>query len=71
MRSIVLFCVVVLPGCGTITRGTTDQIQILSDPSDAKARTSLGHSCRTPCSLTVSRKDEFIVKFEKEGYQPQ
>jgi hypothetical protein len=57
-----------LTGCATLTRGTTDQIQILSDPPDAVVTTSLGHSCRTPCTLTVSRKDEFTVAIEKEGY---
>jgi hypothetical protein len=58
-----------LAGCGTITRGTTDQVQILSEPSDALATTSLGHSCRTPCTLTVSRKDEFVVSVQKDGFE--
>lgn len=71
MRFTVLFCALALSACGTITRGTTDQVQILSDPSDAEVRTSLGHSCRTPCSLTISRKDEFVVTFSKDGYEPR
>lgn len=58
-------------GCATVTRGTTEQVQVLSDPPDAVAQTSLGHQCRTPCTLTVSRKDEFTVAFEKEGYGRQ
>ena len=58
-------------GCATITRGTTDQIQIQSEPSEARATTSLGQSCQTPCTLQVSRKDEFTVSFQKEGYEPQ
>jgi hypothetical protein len=31
----------------------------------------MGYSCTTPCSLTVSRKDEFVVKFESPGYDTQ
>ncbi len=56
-------------GCATVTRGTTEQVQVLSDPPDAYAQTSLGHQCRTPCTLTVARKDEFTVSFDKDGYE--
>ena len=60
-----------LGGCATITRGTSDQIQITSEPSGVRATTSMGYSCTTPCTLTVSRKDEFTVKFDADGYDPQ
>jgi hypothetical protein len=55
-------------GCATITRGTTDQVQIISDPSGADVRTSMGSTCITPCTLMVSRKDEFTVTFSKPGF---
>jgi hypothetical protein len=67
---LVLPAISALAGCGTITRGTTEQVQILSNPPDAVATTSLGHSCRTPCTLTVSRKDEFVVSVRKDGFEP-
>ena len=57
-----------LSGCATITRGTTDQVQIMSDPSGADARTSLGQTCVTPCTLQMSRKDEFTVTVSKSGF---
>jgi hypothetical protein len=60
-----------LGGCATITRGTTDQLQITSDPPNATARTSLGHSCVTPCTLTISRKDELSVVISKPGYREE
>ena len=69
-----LFCMsfsAFLAGCATITRGTTDQIQIHSNPDEARASTSLGQSCTTPCTITVSRKDEFTVHYEKDGFEPQ
>lgn len=59
-----------LAGCGTVTRGATEQVQILSNPPDAVATTSLGHSCRTPCTLMIGRKDEFTVSVRKDGFQP-
>jgi len=55
-------------GCASVTRGTTDQVQILSEPAGAEARTSMGHTCTTPCTLQFSRKDEFIVTASKPGY---
>ena len=66
-----LVCVaagVTVSGCATITRGTTDQVQIISDPSGADVRTSMGSTCITPCTLMVSRKDEFTVTFSKPGF---
>ncbi len=57
-----------LGGCATVTRGTTSQVQINSEPSGAAVRTSLNQTCTTPCTLQVSRKDEFAVTFSKPGY---
>lgn len=60
-----------LGGCATVTRGTTNQIQIVSEPSGANVLTSLNQTCVTPCTLTVSRKDEFSITFSKPGYESQ
>ena len=69
MRAMVLFALAfVVSGCATITRGTTDQIQIHSNPPEAQARTSMGFSCVTPCTLQTSRKDEFSVLISNAGY---
>jgi len=58
-------------GCATVTRGTTNQIQITSEPAGAEVRTSLNHTCITPCTLTVDRKAEFSVTYALSGYQEQ
>ena len=55
-------------GCASVTRGTTDQVQINSNPPEAQARTSMGHTCITPCTLQFSRKDEFTVLLSKPGF---
>jgi hypothetical protein len=57
-----------LGGCATVTRGTTNQIQIDSEPAGAAVRTSLNQTCTTPCTIQVSRKDEFTVIFSKPGF---
>ena len=58
-------------GCATVTRGTTSQIQLRSEPSGAEARTSLNHSCTTPCTIKVERKAEFSVTFRKPGFHDE
>src|SRR5581483_8087826 len=45
-------------------------MQFESEPAGAEAKTSLGQTCRTPCSLSVSAS-EFTVSFTLPGYQPQ
>lgn len=61
----------VLAGCATVTRGTTNQVQITSEPTGAEVRTSLNHTCTTPCTLTVERKSEFSVVYNLAGYKEQ
>ena len=58
-----------LGGCATVTRGSTDQVQIISDPVGVNARTSTGYSCTTPCTIQVPRKDDFTVVFQAPGYE--
>lgn len=58
-------------GCATITRGTSSQIQIQSEPSGADVRTSTGFTCTTPCTFSVGRKDEFTVVFTKHGFETE
>jgi len=45
-------------------------MQFESEPAGAEARTSLGQSCRTPCTLAMA-SSEFTVSFALPGYQPQ
>ena len=73
MRQIILIALAAasLGGCATVTRGTTNKVQIVSEPNGASARTSFGHQCTTPCTLSVSRKDEFSVVVSAPGYEEQ
>ena len=70
MKWIAIFALAALcGGCATVTRGSTEQIQILSEPPGADARTSMGYMCVTPCTLQVGRKDEFTVTISKPGFE--
>jgi PEGA domain len=57
--------------CATVTRGTTNQIQIRSEPAGAQVTTSLAHNCTTPCTISVNRREEFAVVFNLPGYREQ
>lgn len=56
--------------CGSITRGTTEQITFVSEPGGAAMTTNKGYACpTTPCSLEIARSDEFVATFSKPGYR--
>jgi len=46
-------------------------IRLESEPSGAEAKTSLGPTCRTPCTLDITTANEFTVTFSLAGYVPQ
>ena len=56
-------------GCASISRGTTNQVQIMSNPPQAEVRLSNGMICVTPCTLTIGRKDEFVATVSKQGFE--
>jgi len=45
-------------------------IRLNSDPQGADATTSLGWSCRTPCSIELSVDGPFTVTFTRLGFAP-
>src|SRR5215469_16834115 len=59
-----------LGGCATVTRGTSDVFVVNTDPSGAAVRTSNQFACdATPCSFKMPRKSEFQVTITKGGYK--
>ena len=61
-----------LTGCGTVVRGTTEDVVINVQPVDATVTTTLNHRCTAmPCVVKVNRKEKFTVTASREGYVPQ
>ena len=59
-----------LAGCATVTRGTTDAFTVNTDPSGAAVRTTNQYACdETPCTFKMPRKSEFEVTITKKGYK--
>lgn len=46
-------------------------VQVESEPAGAEAKSSVGPSCRTPCSLSIAGRDPFTVTFTLAGYESQ
>ena len=64
------FCAA-LAGCGTITRGSNEDVVIDVLPANATIVTSNGRSCTGSCTLSVARKEPFTVTASAPGYETQ
>jgi hypothetical protein len=73
MRRVIIVAAagLLLTACATVTRGSTNKVQFMSEPSGALMTTSNGMNCMTPCVLEMPRKDGFIATFKLAGYEPQ
>lgn len=60
-----------LASCGSITRGTQEEVAIDVQPAHAQVTTNIGASCTGSCVLKVPRKQSFTVSASAAGYQPQ
>lgn len=60
----------ILPGCATITRGSSEALVVESTPTGAEVRLSSGETCKTPCTLKKKRKENFVVFINREGFEP-
>jgi hypothetical protein len=72
MKTIVCVAIsaMLLAGCATVTRGTSDAFVVNTDPSGAAVRTSNQFACdETPCTFKMPRKSEFEVTITKKGYK--
>lgn len=59
---------ILLSSCGSITRGTSEPVHLSARPEGAEITTSLGHRCKSPCTVTVERKTSFTAYAEHPGY---
>jgi hypothetical protein len=63
---------VAMPGFDAFKpKPTTTLLLIQSSPAGAEARTSLGKTCHTPCTMQIGSADDFTVSFALNGHMPQ
>jgi hypothetical protein len=72
MKTILTISILLLftQACGTIIHGTTQQVGISSNPSNAIVTINGQNHGNTPMIIDLKRKDSHMVKIELEGYQP-
>jgi len=58
-----------LPACATVTRGSSQEFTVQSEPPGAHVTTSHGFDCpAAPCTFRLQRKTAFTATFEMEGH---
>lgn len=58
---------ILLSGCATMIRGTSEQLQITSTPNGAHATLSNGQRCTTPCNMKLKRNQSVVITYSKPG----
>jgi len=59
----------VVAGCGSITRGTSEDVAINSTPIGVQVTTDIGMSCTAPCTMKVPRNKDFTITASAPGYK--
>jgi hypothetical protein len=67
---VLVACTLLLGGCATVTRGTTQVLTVESMPLGATVSFSNGERCETPCTLKLKRKYPVQVEVCKIGFAP-
>jgi hypothetical protein len=68
---ILLFALVALTGCATITNGSKQTVSFMSEPSGATVTVGGEFTSRTPVAMPLGRGRDYTVMFKKEGYESQ
>lgn len=69
-KSLLALLIFAFAGCATIVSSGPDRVPIDSNPSNARVLLNGQPVGRTPMVLTPSRRDQFELKIELDGYEP-
>ena len=68
---IIFLALGLINGCATIIHGTTQDIAITTDPSEADLLVDGRENYKSPAKITMKRKEDHIVEVTKDGYQKE
>ena len=60
-----------LSGCATIVRGSSQKVQMTSDPPNARVVVNEQDRGETPTTLNLDAGKNYQVRFEKDGYSSE
>lgn len=66
-----LFLLIALNGCATIIHGTTQDIDIKTDPTGADLLVDGQLHYKSPAVITMKRKDDHTLEISQEGYKKE
>ncbi len=69
LLSIIFFLSLIFFSCGSIMHGTTQEVGISSNPSNAAVTINGQNMGNTPMILDLKRKNSYMVRFELPGYE--
>jgi len=59
---------VLLSGCATVFKGSTQKVNFSSDPASAKVYVNGQYMGTTPMELRLESKHQYTIEFRKDGY---
>ena len=68
---LIIIALAISSGCATIIHGTTQDINITTDPSGADLNVDGSERYKSPAKITMKRKDDHIVEVSMDGYQKE
>jgi hypothetical protein len=68
---LILSLLAISGGCATIIQGTTQDIGITTDPSEADLLVDNSERYKSPAKITMKRKNDHIVEVTKEGFEKE
>ena len=63
----ILFSCLIVAGCATIIRGTTQDVSVNTVPYRSQGAFSNGQSCTSPCTIEVKRDQSLQITIEKQA----
>lgn len=58
-------------GCGAMFGGSRQTVHVDASPSSSVTVMQTGMTQNTPTTLSLPRKDNYVLTFEKDGYEPK
>lgn len=67
--AILFLCMRMSVSCGSIIHGTSQDVNVRSNPDEAEVWVDGARIGKTPTRLTLKRKEAHFIKFVKDGYK--